>query len=100
MSNNSSPQVQLVASGLRSPQGPTVLPDGRVIFVESYCSQLTAVGVPSNAAAFRLCRGGAELIRPRGRWRDLRLSKRPHIRQPLSRQRDVHPVNPAGSRGG
>jgi gluconolactonase len=44
MSHNSSPQVELVASGLGWPEGPTVLPDGRIIFVESYCSRLTAVG--------------------------------------------------------
>jgi gluconolactonase len=35
---------ELVASGLGWPEGPTVLPDGRIIFVESYRSQITAVG--------------------------------------------------------
>ena len=35
---------ELVASGLGWPEGPTVLPDGRLVFVESYKSQLTVVG--------------------------------------------------------
>jgi gluconolactonase len=35
---------ELIASGLGWPEGPTVLPDGRIIFVESYRSQITAVG--------------------------------------------------------
>ena len=35
---------EMVASGLGWPEGPTVLPDGRVVFVESYRSQLTVVG--------------------------------------------------------
>jgi gluconolactonase len=34
--------VERVVSGLGWPEGPTILPDG-VVFVESYCSQLTIV---------------------------------------------------------
>jgi gluconolactonase len=34
----------MVADGLGWPEGPTVLPDGRLVFVESYRSQLTALG--------------------------------------------------------
>ncbi len=34
-------QREQLASGLGWPEGPTVLPDGRVVFVESYRSQLT-----------------------------------------------------------
>ncbi len=33
--------IEQVASGLGWPEGPTVLPDGRVVFVESYRSQLS-----------------------------------------------------------
>jgi gluconolactonase len=35
---------ELIASGLGWPEGPTILPDGRIIFVESYRSRITAVG--------------------------------------------------------
>ena len=35
--------VEVVATGLGWPEGPTVLPDGRVVIVESYRSQLTAI---------------------------------------------------------
>jgi len=35
---------EFVASGLGWPEGPTVLGDGRLVFVESYRSQLTALG--------------------------------------------------------
>ena len=34
----------MVAAGLSWPEGPTVLPDGRLVFVESYRSQLTVLG--------------------------------------------------------
>ena len=34
-------QIDKLASGLGWPEGPTVLPDGRVVFVESYRSQLS-----------------------------------------------------------
>lgn len=44
--------VDLVASGLGWPEGPTVLPDGRVVLVESYRSQLTAIDLAGNAARF------------------------------------------------
>ena len=57
MSNNSSAQVELVASGLGWPEGPTVLPDGRVIFVESYCSRLTAVGADRTPRPFAYVAG-------------------------------------------
>jgi gluconolactonase len=35
---------ELIAASLGWPEGPTVLPDGSVVFVESYLSQLTIVG--------------------------------------------------------
>ena len=38
---NSGETPVLVASGLGWPEGPTVRPDGSVVFVESYRSQLT-----------------------------------------------------------
>ena len=33
--------IERLADGLGWPEGPTVLPDGRVVFVESYRSQLS-----------------------------------------------------------
>jgi gluconolactonase len=57
MSSNSSPQVELVASGLGWPEGPTVSPDGRIIFVESYCSRLTAVGADRTPRPFAYVAG-------------------------------------------
>jgi gluconolactonase len=44
--------VELVASGLGWPEGPAVLPDGRIVLVESYRSQLTAID-PSTGKAER-----------------------------------------------
>ena len=57
MSTKSSLPVELVASGLGWPEGPTVLPDGRVIFVESYCSRLTAVGADRTPRPFAYVAG-------------------------------------------
>src|ERR1700733_7328110 len=37
-------RLEMVAAGLSWPEGPTVLPDGRLVFVESYRSQLTVLG--------------------------------------------------------
>ena len=42
---NSGETPVLVASGLGWPEGPTVRPDGSVVFVESYRSQLTVAEV-------------------------------------------------------
>ena len=39
-----------VATGLGWPEGPTVLPDGRIVLVESYRSQLTAIDPASGRA--------------------------------------------------
>jgi len=44
MSDAKMRQPELVATGLGWPEGPTVRPDGSVVFVESYRSQLTVVG--------------------------------------------------------
>ena len=40
---------ELVAVGLGWPEGPTVQPDGSLVFVESYRSQLTVVGTDNQA---------------------------------------------------
>ena len=40
---------ELVTTDLGWPEGPTVLPDGSLVFVESYRSQLTVVGHDGNA---------------------------------------------------
>jgi len=37
-------RLEVVAAGLGWPEGPTALPDGRLVFVESYRSQLTVLG--------------------------------------------------------
>jgi gluconolactonase len=49
--------VELVASGLGWPEGPTVLPDGRVVLVESYRSQLTAIDANGRAERFAYVAG-------------------------------------------
>lgn len=41
---NDATAPELVATGLGWPEGPTVRPDGSVVFVESYRSQLSVVG--------------------------------------------------------
>jgi gluconolactonase len=48
---------ELVTSGLGWPEGPTVLPDGRLVFVESYRSQLTAVGADGEPRQFAYVAG-------------------------------------------
>ena len=48
---------ELVASGLGWPEGPTVLDDGRVVFVESYRMQLTAIGADRVARRFAYTAG-------------------------------------------
>lgn len=50
-------EVELVASGLGWPEGPTVLPDGRIVLVESYRSQLTAIGRDGKARQFAYVAG-------------------------------------------
>lgn len=41
---NATSQPELITGDLGWPEGPTVLPDGSLVFVESYRSQLTVVG--------------------------------------------------------
>ena len=45
-------EAELIASGLGWPEGPTVLPDGRIVLVESYRSQLTAIDPDGTAHRF------------------------------------------------
>ena len=71
--------IERLADGLGWPEGPTVLPDGRVVFVESYRSQLS-VWSPDGVDALRVHRGRAELQRPGLGWRHLRLPERRHGR--------------------
>ena len=49
---NSGETPVLVASGLGWPEGPTVRPDGSVVFVESYRSQLTVAEVGGEMRQF------------------------------------------------
>jgi gluconolactonase len=52
MADRAKTAVETVARGLGWPEGPTVLPDGRIVLVESYRSQLTAID-PSTGRASR-----------------------------------------------
>jgi gluconolactonase len=49
--------VEVVATGLGWPEGPTALPDGRVVLVESYRSQLTAIDGNGRAERFAYVAG-------------------------------------------
>jgi gluconolactonase len=48
---------ELVVENLGWPEGPTLLPDGRIAFVESYRSQITAVGPDRVARRFAYTQG-------------------------------------------
>ena len=54
---NSAETPVLVASGLGWPEGPTVRPDGNVVFVESYRSQLTIAEVGGETRQFAYTAG-------------------------------------------
>jgi gluconolactonase len=56
MTDNEKTPVE-IATGLGWPEGPTALPDGRIILVESYRSQLTAVDRQGRAARFAYVAG-------------------------------------------
>ena len=49
--------VQLITGGLGWPEGPTMLPDGRIVLVESYRSQLTAIDPDGKANQFAYVAG-------------------------------------------
>jgi gluconolactonase len=55
--NEEAAKPRKVASGLGWPEGPTVLPDGRLLFVESYRSQLTVVGADGETRQFAYVAG-------------------------------------------
>jgi gluconolactonase len=55
--NEEAARPQMIASGLGWPEGPTVLPDGRLVFVESYRSQLTVVGADGEPRLFAYVAG-------------------------------------------
>jgi gluconolactonase len=57
MSKQTPSAPELVASGLGWPEGPTVLPDGSLVFVESYRSQLTAVSSDGQPRRFAYTAG-------------------------------------------
>jgi gluconolactonase len=52
-----STSAELVASNLGWPEGPAVLPDGSVVLVESYRSQLTVVSADGHARQFAYVTG-------------------------------------------
>ncbi len=50
--------MEQLATGLAWPEGPTVLPDGRVIFVETYRSQIGYVGPGGEYGQYAYTKGG------------------------------------------
>ena len=48
---------ELIASGLGWPEGPTVLPEGSLVFVDSYRSQITAIGADRKPRRFAYTAG-------------------------------------------
>ena len=99
MSSNSSPQVELVASGLGWPEGPTVSPDGRIIFVESYCSRLTAVGADRTPRPFAYVAGAPNSC-VLGADGEIYVCQNGGTVGPFRAKEMTHAVNPTGSRGG
>ncbi len=57
MSKLSAQPPELIASGLGWPEGPAVLPDGSVVFVESYGSQITVIGKDSKPRRYAYTAG-------------------------------------------
>lgn len=57
MSESKTFEVELIASGLGWPEGPAVLADGSVVFVEGYCSQLTVIGADRQPRRFAYVTG-------------------------------------------
>ena len=49
---------ELMASGLGWPEGPTVMPDHSLVFVDTYHSQLTIVGPDRSPRRFAYTAGG------------------------------------------
>lgn len=58
MNGPSGQKPELIASGLGWPEGPTVRPDGNIVLVESYRSQLTLVGQDGQPRRFAYVAGG------------------------------------------
>jgi len=51
-------QVETLAGGLGHPEGPDVLPDGRVVMVETYASRIAAWSAERGIHDYALCGGG------------------------------------------
>ena len=49
MTSKATPKLEMIAAGLGWPEGPAALPDGRLVFVESYRSQLAVVSAHGGA---------------------------------------------------
>lgn len=52
------PKVEELAGGLGHPEGPDILPDGRIVFVETYRSRLCAWSPERGVHLFADCGGG------------------------------------------
>ncbi len=52
------PTVEHLAEGLGHPEGPDILPDGRIVFVETYRSRLCAWSADRGLHVFADCGGG------------------------------------------
>ncbi|MBB6411948.1 hypothetical protein [Mesorhizobium sangaii] len=79
--------VEVVATGLGWPEGPTVLPDGRVVIVESYRSQLTAIDHDGTARQFAYVAGApnACVLGSDGLLMSARTAARPDLGGPQRR---------------
>ena len=88
-------EIERLADGLGWPEGPTVLPDGRVVFVESYRSQLS-VWSTDGVTRYAYTAGAPNSSVLGCRWRHLRVPERRH-RGSVARGRDDERVDPARS---
>ena len=57
MGNPAAAEIEEIAIGLGWPEGPTVMPDGRIVLVESYRSQLTSVDSSGRVSRFAYVAG-------------------------------------------
>ena len=69
---------ELIAAGLGWPEGPTVMPDHSLVFVDTYRSQLTIIGPDRVPRRFAYTAGAPELLRAGFGRRALRVPERRH----------------------
>ena len=59
--------IETLAEGLGHPEGPDVLPDGRIVMVETYTGKIVAWSAERGLHDYALCGGGQRLHRRLGR---------------------------------